>query len=285
VPGNPTGLIAFRNDCIARKSRIAKAHAAIAKLHFSGRTLSDRIGPANKSEEVAVEMIVTPEFWSALAAIVVVNLVLSGDNAIVIALAARKLPGNLQRRAIVWGTFGAVAVRVILTAGVLWLLTLPGLSFAGGLLLAAIAYQLLTSDSEGGGDIAPASGFWGAMRTIVLADAAMGLDNVLGVAGAAGGNLALVILGLAISIPIVVWGSTLILRSIQRFPSLLYAGGVVLASTAAKMITEEPLARELLDGRTGAVPAVYVAVVGGTLGLAWLRNRRAATRAHPEVLQ
>jgi len=230
-------------------------------------------------------MILTPDFWSALAAIVVVNLVLSGDNAIVIALAARKLPGNLQRRAIVWGTLGAVAVRVTLTAGVLWLLTLPGLSFTGGLLLAAIAYQLLTGDSEGGGNIAPASGFWGAMRTIVLADAAMGLDNVLGVAGAAGGNLALVILGLAISIPIVVWGSTLILRSIQRFPALLYAGGVVLASTAAKMVTEEPLVRELLDGRTAAVPAVYVAVVGGTLALAWLRNRRVAMRAHPEVLQ
>ena len=232
-----------------------------------------------------MEMTLTPEFWSALAAIVVVNLVLSGDNAIVIALAARKLPGNLQRRAIVWGTLGAVAVRVTLTAGVLWLLTLPGLSFTGGLLLAAIAYQLLTGDSEGGGDIAPASGFWGAMRTIVLADAAMGLDNVLGVAGAAGGNLTLVILGLAISIPIVVWGSTLILRSIQRFPALLYAGGVVLAATAAKMITEEPLVRELLDGRTAAVPAVYVAVVGGTLALAWLRNRRVAMRAHPEVLQ
>jgi len=230
-------------------------------------------------------MILTPEFWSALAAIVVVNLVLSGDNAIVIALAARKLPGNLQRRAIVWGTLGAVAVRVILTAGVLWLLTLPGLSFTGGLLLVAIAYQLLTGDSEGGGNITPASGFWGAMRTIVVADAVMGLDNVLGVAGAAGGNLALVILGLAISIPIVVWGSTLILRSIQRFPALLYAGGVVLASTAAKMVTDEPLVRELLEGRTAAVPAVYIAVVGGTLVLAWLRNRRAAVRAHPEVLQ
>src|SRR5215471_7221153 len=227
------GLIAFRNTSIARKSCTAKAHKAIAKLHFSRRILSDRIGSANKSEEIAVEMTLTPEFWSALAAIVVVNLVLSGDNAIVIALAARKLPGNLQRRAIVWGTLGAVAVRVTLTAGVLWLLTLPGLSFTGGLLLAAIAYQLLTGDSEGGGDIAPASGFWGAMRTIVLADAAMGLDNVLGVAGAAGGNLTLVILGLAISIPIVVWGSTLILRSIQHFPALLYAGGVVLASTAA----------------------------------------------------
>lgn len=232
-----------------------------------------------------MEMTLTPAFWPALAAIVVVNLVLSGDNAIVIALAARKLPENLRRRAIVWGTLGAVAVRVTLTAAVLWLLTLPGLSFTGGLLLAAIAYQLLTGDGEGGGNVAPVSGFWGAMRTIVVADAAMGLDNVLGVAGAADGNLALMLLGLAISIPIVIWGSTLVLKSIQHFPALLYAGGAVLAWTAAKMLTEEPLVGELLEGRTGAVPAVYVTVVGCTLGLAWLRNRRASMRAHSEVLQ
>ena len=131
----------------------------------------------------------------------------------------------------------------------------------------------------------PVSCFWGAIRTIVVADAAMGLDNVLGVAGAAGGNLLLVFLGLALSIPIVVWGSALILSSIQRFPGLLYAGGIVLAWTAATMVTEEPLVHELLDGSTAAVPAVHVAVVTGTLGLVWLRNRRAAIRAHSEVLQ
>lgn len=230
-------------------------------------------------------MEITPGFWPALAAIVVVNLVLSGDNAIVIALAARKLPEPLRRRAIVWGTLGAVAVRVTLTGAVLWFLTLPGLGFTGGLLLAVIAYQLLTGDCEGGRNIAPASSFWGAMRTIVVADAAMGLDNVLGVAGAADGNLALVLLGLAISVPIVVWGSTLVLNAIQHFPALLYAGGTVLAWTAARMLTEEPLVRELLDGRAAAVAAAYAAVVGGTLGLAWLRNRRASMRAHSEVLQ
>ncbi|HET7765649.1 MAG TPA: TerC family protein [Burkholderiales bacterium] len=230
-------------------------------------------------------MILTAEFWSALAAIAVINLALSGDNAIVIALAARKLPENLQRRAILLGSFGAVAVRVALTAAVLWVLTVPGLRFAGGLLLACIAYQLLTGNAEGGKDIAPVSGFWGAIRTIVVADAAMGLDNVLGVAGAAGGSLLLVVLGLAISIPIVVWGSALILTSIQRFPGLLYAGGTVLAWTAARMLTEEPLVHELLDDRAAAAPAVHVAIAGGTLGLAWLRNRRTAIRAHTEVLQ
>jgi YjbE family integral membrane protein len=238
-----------------------------------------------QEEEIAVETILTMEFWSALAAIVVVNLALSGDNAIVIALAARKLPANLQRRAILLGTLGAVAVRVTLAAAVLWILTVPGLRFVGGLLLVGIACQLLTGDSEGGKDIAPVTGFWGAIRTIIVADAAMGLDNVLGVAGAAGGDLLLLFLGLAISIPIVVWGSALILSWIQRFPGLLYVGGVVLAWTAATMLTEEPLVRALLEGGATAVPAVHVAVVAGTLGLAWLRNRRAAIRAHPEVLQ
>ena len=232
-----------------------------------------------------MDMILTSEFWSALAAIAIINLALSGDNAIVIALAARKLPANLQRRAILVGSFGALAVRVTLTAAVLWVLTVPGLRFAGGMLLACIAYQLLTGDGEGGQDIAPVSGFWGAIRTIVVADAAMGLDNVLGVAGAADGNLLLVILGLVISVPIVVWGSAMILTSIQRFPGLLYLGGTVLAWTAAKMLTEEPLVHDLLDDRAAAAPAVYVAIVGGTLGLAWLHNRRTAIRAHTEALQ
>src|SRR6266508_2630201 len=127
-----------------------------------------------------------------------------------------------------------------------------------------------------GRGIAPAAGFWSAMRTIVIADAVMGVDNVLGVAGAAHGSILLVVLGLAISIPIVVYGSTLILRCIERFPALLYAGGAVLAWTAAQMIVGEPFVRELLAGRAASVAAVYGAIVCGVLGLAWLRNRRPA---------
>ena len=152
-----------------------------------------------------MEMFTTPEFWSALAAIIVIDLVLAGDNAIVIALAARNLPKELQRRAVLWGTFGAVAVRATLTVAVLWLLEIPGLMLAGGLLLAWIAYRLLAGD-EGGRehDVAPAKSFWAAMRTIVVADAVMGLDNVLAVAGAAHGSILLVVTGLLVSIPIVV---------------------------------------------------------------------------------
>jgi YjbE family integral membrane protein len=223
-----------------------------------------------------MEIFVTAEFWSALAAIVVIDLVLAGDNAIVIALAARNLPKLHQRKAIIWGTVGAVVVRASLTVVVLWLLKVPGLMLVGGLALVWIAYRLLTGDDGGREhDVAPAASFWAAMRTIVIADAVMGLDNVLAVAGAAHGSALLVVAGLVISIPIVVWGSTLILHWLERFPSLLYVGGAVLAWTAVKMITGEPFLQDTLEGRRGAVNALYVLVVGGTLGLAWLRNRRA----------
>lgn len=225
-----------------------------------------------------MEMLISAEFWSALAAIVVIDLVLAGDNAIVIALAARNLPKRHQRRAILWGAAGAVVVRASLTVGVLWLLKVPGLMLAGGVLLVWIAYRLLTGD-EGGREhgLAPATGFWAAMRTIVVADAVMGLDNVLAVAGAAHGSAVLAVLGLVISIPIVVWGSTLILHWLERFPGLLYVGGAVLAWTAVTMITGEPFVRELLAGRALLADALAVLVIGGTLGLAWLRKRRTPT--------
>jgi len=226
-----------------------------------------------------MELLMTAEFWSALAAIVVIDLVLAGDNAIVIALAARNLPKLHQRKAILWGTVGAVIVRTSLTVAVLWLLQVPGLMLAGGALLVWIAYRLLTGDDGGREhDVAPAASFWAAMRTIVIADAVMGLDNVLAVAGAAHGSILLVVLGLLISIPIVVWGSTLILHWLERFPSLLYVGGAVLAWTAVKMITAEPFLEEFFEERRGLVNALYVLVVGGTLGSAWLRNRRAITQ-------
>jgi YjbE family integral membrane protein len=230
-------------------------------------------------------MPVSTEFWSALAAIVIIDLVLAGDNAIVIALAARNLPKALQRRAIMWGTVGAVVVRASLTVAVLWLLEVPGLMAAGGLLLCWIAYRLLTGNEEGKEhDVPPAINFWGAMRTIVVADAIMGLDNVLAVAGAAHGSVLLVVLGLVISIPIVVWGSTLILHWIERFPSLLYIGGAVLAWTAAKMLVEEPMLRDsILSERPGIRVLLYLVVIGGVLGLAWLRNRKGA--AQKEAVQ
>ncbi len=222
------------------------------------------------------------DFVGALAAIVLIDLVLAGDNAIVIALAARNLPPRLQRRAIVWGTVGAVVVRASLTVGVLWLLQIPGLMAAGGVLLVWIAYRLLVpGDNEEAREVAPAASFWAAMRTIVIADAVMGLDNVLGVAGAAQGSALLVVLGLLISIPIMVWGSTLVLRLLERLPILAYLGGAVLALTAAKMILGEPRIAELVAPQPLVRTGFYVALVAGVLGAAALRNRKTAREALP----
>lgn len=212
-------------------------------------------------------------WWSALLAIILIDLVLAGDNAIVIALAARSLPQRLQRRAIVWGTLGAIVVRSAMTVGVVWLLKIPGLMLVGGLGLVWIAYKLL-ADQDGGEHEGPvASTFWGAMKTIVVADAVMGVDNVLGVAGAAHGEFDLVVIGLVVSVPIVVFGSTLVLKLVERFPLIVHAGAAVLAFTAARMIVGEPLLDELFD-HTAARWTTYVTAVAGVLAAGWWSTRR-----------
>lgn len=218
-----------------------------------------------------MEMLFDPQFLSALLAIVVIDLVLAGDNAIVIALAARNVPKHLQKRAILWGTFGAIAVRTSMTMIVVWLLRIPGLMLVGGSLLVWIAWHLLKPDDEGEEQVEAANSFWGAMRTIVVADALMGLDNVLAVAGAAHGSFLLVGLGLLISIPIVIWGSTIVLRFIERYPAFVYFGAGVLAWTAVKMITHEPFLKDSFAAYPLISPLLYTFVVGGVL---WSGLRR-----------
>lgn len=182
--------------------------------------------------------ILSLDFWSILMTIIFIDLLLAGDNAIVIGLAARNLPKNMQRRAVLWGTAGAVVIRIIATLLVVTLLKIPFLLAIGGLLLIWIAYKLLIQQ-ESHDNIKTGSTLWAAVRTIIIADAAMGLDNVIAVAGAAHGDYFLVILGLIISIPIVVWGSTLFIKVIDRYSWIIYIGSGVLAYTAAKMITHE----------------------------------------------
>jgi YjbE family integral membrane protein len=212
-------------------------------------------------------------WWSALLAIILIDLVLAGDNAIVIALAARNLPQQLQRRAIVWGTIGAIAVRSGMTVGVVWLLQIPGLMALGGAGLVWIAYRLL-ADQDGEAARGPVAGtFWGAMKTIVVADALMGIDNVLGVAGAAHGSFELVVIGLVVSVPIVVFGSTVVLKLVARFPLIIHAGAAVLAFTAAKMIVDEPLLDDVFDHRAVRW-AAYVIAVAGVLAAGWWNTRR-----------
>ncbi len=216
------------------------------------------------------------EFFSALLAIIIIDLVLAGDNAIVIALAARSLPPDQRRKAILWGTFGAIAVRTAMTLVVVWLLKIPGLLLLGGALLVWIAYKLLADNNNNGGhEVTAASGFWAAMKTIVVADAVMGLDNVLAVAGAAHGNFLLVVIGLLISIPIVIWGSQLILKFVERYPGIVYVGGAVLALTAAKMMVSEPLIKGYLENQEMFGALVYFVVMGGVLSAGfWVNHAR-----------
>ena len=229
-------------------------------------------------------------WWSALLAIVLIDLVLAGDNAIVIALAARNLPPHLQKKAIAWGTVGAIVVRSVMTVGVVWLLKIPGLMLVGGLGLLWIAYKLL-ADQGGQEHSGPvATTFMGAMKTIVVADALMGIDNVLGVAGAAQGSFDLVVIGLLISVPIVVFGSTLVLKLVERFPVIIKIGSAVLAFTAAKMIVSEPLLDPVYGGpsslpslqtmQTIAEYMTYALAVAGVMGAGVWATRRNKSDPH-----
>lgn len=186
------------------------------------------------------------EFFSALLTIVFIDLILAGDNAIVIGLAARNLPKEQQKKAVIWGTVGAVGIRVIATLLVVQLLNVPWLNLVGGLLLVWIAYKLLVQEDAHDG-IKPGNTLWQSIRTIIIADAAMGIDNVIAVAGAAHGDTLLVVLGLIISVPVVVWGSTLFIKLINRYEWIVYVGSAVLAYTAAKMITHEKSFKEFFE--------------------------------------
>ncbi len=190
--------------------------------------------------------ILSADFWSALLTIIITDLVLAGDNAIVIGMAARNVPSDKQKKVILWGTGGAIVIRTLMTLIVVWLLNLPGLHLVGGLLLIWIAYKLLVEE-KGHDEIKASHSMFSAIKTIIIADAVMGLDNVLGVAGAAHGDFLLVVLGLLISVPIVVWGSTVILKWMERFPVIIYIGAGVLAWTAAKMIVHETFLVEFFE--------------------------------------
>ena len=220
------------------------------------------------------------DFLSGLLAIVLLDLVLAGDNAIVIAMAARALPKALQKRAVFWGSFGAIAMRLLLTAVVVYLLELPGLMFVGGVLLLPIAWKLLKENTGSAQNISAANSFWGALRTIIMADALMGLDNVLAIAGASRGHLSLVALGLLISMPLVVWGSTLILKLIERFPAIVYVGAGAIACTAGHMLASDSLVSDWFDAHSGSAYALQAVLVIAMCGGGWLlqrRKRRAAS--------
>jgi len=226
----------------------------------------------------------TSPWWSALLAIIVIDLVLAGDNAVVIGLAARNVPAEHQRRVVLWGTFGAIAVRVALTSVVVWLLKIPGFLLVGGLALAWIGWRL--TDDTGGGDpkVAATASIRGAIQTIVIADAVMGIDNVLAIGGAAHGSMLLVLIGLAVSIPIVIWGSTLVLKLVERHPQILWLGAAVLGWTAAKMIASEPLLATTFAAWPEARTALYVVAIGALVAAPMWRGATQIGRARGAIL-
>ncbi|MNW25277.1 Integral membrane protein TerC family protein [compost metagenome] len=219
------------------------------------------------------------QFFAMLLNVVFIDLLLAGDNAIVIGLAARKLPAENQKKAIIYGTTGAVLIRILATIVVLWLLQIPWLLLVGGAMLIWIATKLLYNQEEHT-DIKAGATLWQAVRTIVVADAAMGLDNVIAVAGAAQQHLILVVLGLMISVPIVVWGSTLFIKLIERFPWIIYVGATVLGYTAAHMITQEHKLAFLFVGHPVRQNLFIMLIVVGILVTGYLRNRRLRLRQH-----
>lgn len=216
-------------------------------------------------------------FFSALLAIIVIDLMLAGDNALVIGLAARRLPKEMQKKVILWGTAAAVIVRAIATVFVVWLLKIPGLLLVGGVLLLWIAYKLLV-DEKGHGDVVASTTIGQAIRTILIADVLMGLDNVLAVAGAAHGDWLLVILGLVISVPIMVWGSGLVIKGVERWPWLLYVGSGVLAWTASKMIVDEKFIAPYFADPLLQYGFMLLAIAG-VLTAGWLVGRRRKSSA------
>lgn len=201
------------------------------------------------------------DFFTALFAIIVIDLVLAGDNAIVIGLACRNLPKDLQFKGIILGTMGAIVVRVIATLAVVWLLQIKGLMLGGGIILVWIAYKLLTKTNDHS-EVKCHDSLRSAVITIVVADAVMGVDNVLAVAGAAHGSFALVVIGLLISIPIMVFGSTIIIKLIDRFPFIITLGSAVIAYTAGKMITHEPFLHYLFVNPAIKYSFIFLIVFG-----------------------
>lgn len=223
----------------------------------------------------------SPEWFAALAVIVLVDLLLAGDNALVIAMAARNLPPVWKKRAVIWGTFGAIAARIVIAVFIAKLLELPFLKLVGGLLLYVIAWRLLANPSGEGTAGRAATGFWSAMGTIIAADTLMGLDNVLAIAAAARGDVWLIVLGIAISIPIMMGGSVLILSWLKKAPWLEIVGSALLSGIAGRIAFDDDWVRGALGlGAAAEWAAVLAAAAVVTAGAVfWKRWKDAGKSA------
>jgi YjbE family integral membrane protein len=240
-----------------------------------------------------VDQFMHAEFWIAVGQIIMIDILLGGDNAVVIALACRKLPDAQRTKGILWGTAGAIVLRVILIFFALTLLAIPYLKIVGAVLLVWIGVKLLAPDDEGEhGNIQGSDKLWAAVKTVIVADLVMSVDNVIAIAGAAesaGGDhkMPLVIFGLLVSIPIIVWGSQLVIKLMDRFPLIITVGGMLLGWIAGTMAVGDPALLPylptLVPERPGALPEAVAAVRYGAgvagallvLVLGWVMKRRA----------
>jgi YjbE family integral membrane protein len=240
-----------------------------------------------------MEMFQSPDFWIAVGQIIMIDILLGGDNAVVIALACRSLPPQQRTKGIIWGTAGAIVLRVILIFFALQLLAIPYLKLVGAVLLVWIGVKLLLPEDEGGGhgDVAASDKLWGAVKTVIVADLVMSVDNVIAIAGAAEGaggdhTMPLVIFGLLVSIPIIVWGSQLVLKLMDRFPIVITVGGMLLGWIAGTMAVTDPgilpwMPQDGPPGKPEVLDSVRygAGVAGALLVLAlgkWLASRRQA---------
>jgi len=228
-------------------------------------------------------------FWLALGQIIWVNILLSGDNAVVIALAARSLPPKQQKQAILIGSGAAIAMRIVLTLVAAQLLQLPWLKLIGAVLLIYIGVTLLLPEDEGEHEGKEAGGMVAAVRTILIADLVMSLDNVIAVAAAAKGDTTLLIIGLAMSIPLVIFGSTLLLKVIERFPVVVWLGAGLLGFIAGEIVVDDPAVKDTLIAMAGNVglPAAKLPITFGLAGIVlvlligWVMlSRKKAGMAH-----
>jgi YjbE family integral membrane protein len=220
----------------------------------------------------------SPEFWAALGSIILANILLSGDNAVVIAMASRGLPAHQQKKAIVFGSAAAIVMRIVLTLLAVKLLALPWLKLVGGVALLWIGVNLMAEEEKSHDGEAKPIGIGAAIRTILVADLVMSLDNVLAVAAAAQGNTLLLVIGLAVSVPLIVFGSTLLLKVMERFPIIITAGAALLGWLAGEMMLTDPA----VHARFGEL-SENVVRLGGAIGAAgvvlvglWRRRSRSA---------
>lgn len=238
-----------------------------------------------------MEEFLTAHFWVAVGQIILIDILLGGDNAVVIALACRQLPENQRLKGILWGTAGAILLRVALIAFAISLLKVPFLKIAGAALLIWIGVKLITPhDEDAHGNIQASDKLWSAVKTVIVADLVMSIDNVIAIAGAAQNageqhQMALVILGLVVSIPIIVWGSQIVLKLMDRFPVIILLGGMLLGWIAGGMFQTDPMLKDLIPQEQswhyalGAAGALLVLVIGQALKARRARGKKAACHA------